>query len=395
MATGIAWAVSLPLSRRAVGVTRAAVAGGMVAGAALEAPAAGAAALVAGLGLLRRRPSSAPGMTAVGLALGVAAAGATTRWWPVAPKVPAVVRRAWSPLDLAAVVEGRGVAIVVNPSSGPALASDPADELRRLLPEATVLELGPELDLDDALRRAVAACDVLGVAGGDGTVNAAAGAAVEAGLPLLVVPAGTLNHFARDLGVTGPGDAVDALAAGRAVGVDVGLIAGQPFLNTASFGSYSELVDARERLEGMIGKWPALLVALVTVLRRTVPCEIDLDSRRRRVWLVFIGNCAYQPTGFAPSWRERLDDGLFDVRLVDADEPWARVRLLVSLAVGRLDSSRVYEAFTADRLHVRSHLGPMRLARDGETFDGPAAFTITKHPARLAVFAPRPGLPGS
>ncbi len=77
------------------------------------------------------------------------------------------------------------------------------------------------------------------------------------------------------------------------------------------------------------------------------------------------------------------------IRLVDGDAPRARLRLLAALLTGTLARSRVYETFTAERLHVCSLSGPMRLARDGEVFDGPAEFDIAKHPGRLSVFAPR------
>jgi diacylglycerol kinase family enzyme len=389
LAVGVGSVAALPLRRRP-GLRRAVAAGSIIIGAGLEVPAVGVASLGAGLAMLRRRPRPTPGVATAGVVLGGLAAAATTRWWPVAPRIPAEVQRTPTPVDIDAVADGSGVVFVVNPSSGPAYRSNPADDLREKLPDATVLELGEDLDLDDALAKARKEAKVIGVAGGDGTVNAAAGAAVEAGLPLLVVPGGTLNHFARDLGVTGVDDAAEALGQGHAVGVDLGVIAGEPFLNTASFGGYSELVDARERLEATIGKWPALVVALVTVLRRSVPCEVELDGEPHRVWMVFVGNCLYQPSGFAPAWRERLDDGLLDIRLVDGDEPHARLRLLAAVLTGQLARSRVYTTYTAERLHVRSLNGPMRLARDGETFDGPAEFDIAKHPDRLTVFAPRP-----
>ncbi len=188
--------------------------------------------------------------------------------------------------------------------------------------------------------------------------------------------------------MSGVDDAAEAMSKTQAVDVDLGLIAGKPFLNTASFGSYSELVDARESLEPTIGKWPAMVVALANVLRRSTPCEVEIDGTPRRVWMVFVGNCTYQPSGFAPSWRERLDDGLLDIRLVGAEQPYARLRLIAAVITGQLARSPVYEAFTAERLTVRSPSGPMRLARDGETFDGPAEFEIVKHPRRLTVLAP-------
>ena len=84
------------------------------------------------------------------------------------------------------------------------------------------------------------------VAGGDGTVRAASAIALETGLPLLVIPAGTFNHFAADLGVRSARDAVAALRAGEAVLVDVGIAAGRPFVNTSSTGVYVDLVHARQ-----------------------------------------------------------------------------------------------------------------------------------------------------
>jgi undecaprenyl-diphosphatase len=176
---------------------------------------------------------------------------------------------------------------------------------------------------------------------------------------------------------------------GSTVAVDVGTIAGRPFLNTASFGSYVDLVDARERLERKIGKWPALMVALVRVLRNAEPVDIEIDGRRSKVWMAFIGNCRYSPSGFAPTWRNRLDDDVLDVRLVGADAPFARVRLVWAVLTGTLSKTEVYRAeFVRGPITVRSLNGPMRLARDGETFSGPDEFTIEKASARLAVFVP-------
>jgi undecaprenyl-diphosphatase len=203
------------------------------------------------------------------------------------------------------------------------------------------------------------------------------------------VPAGTLNHLARDLGVQTVDDTIDAVRNGHTSEIDVGWIAGRPFLNTASFGSYVELVDARERLEGRIGKWPALAVALVRVLRHGTPVEVEIDGEPRSLWLVFVGNCRYLPDGMAPTWRERLDDGQIDVRLVDASHPFCRTRLIVAALTGTLRRSRVFETWQTTSVQVRSSDGPLRLARDGETFDGAETFEIAKDGTRLAVFTPR------
>ena len=90
--------------------------------------------------------------------------------------------------------------------------------------------------------------DLLGVAGGDGTQALVAGIAAEHDIPLLVISAGTRNHFALDLG-PGPGRPVDLpgrSADGEEVRVDLGMIADRPFVNNASFGAYAEIVQSPE-----------------------------------------------------------------------------------------------------------------------------------------------------
>jgi undecaprenyl-diphosphatase len=280
---------------------------------------------------------------------------------------------------------GKGLTVVVNRTAGSALSRDPVATLQAGLPDARIVQVDDGDDLVAALEDA-AGGRAVGIAGGDGSVNAAADVAQAAGKPLLVVPAGTLNHLARDLGLASVDDAVEAVRRGSAAAIDLATIDGQPFLNTASFGSYADLVDARERLQGVIGKWPAVVVALVRVLRRARPCEVEIDGKAMRVWMIFFGNCRYHPSGFAPSWRERLDDGRIDVRIVEGDAPWARVRLVFAVLTGRLGRCRVYSQRLAREVRVRSPHGPLRLARDGETFDGSDEFVVAKDGRTLPVY---------
>jgi undecaprenyl-diphosphatase len=284
--------------------------------------------------------------------------------------------------------EGKGLVVVVNPSAGSSQRA--AEELRAELPDAEVIELDDGDDLEAALRDAASRGCAIGVAGGDGSINTAAALAGETGKPLFVVPGGTLNHFAFALGLESIADAAKAVRDGRAVSVDRAVIDGNTFVNTASIGSYVDLVDARERLENRIGKWPAVVVALVRVLRGAHPIELELDGERRKVWMVFIGNCRYQPSGFAPSWRENLDDGELDIRIVDGARPWSRARLLLSVVTGRLARCGAYEQRYVRSIEVKSLKGRLRLARDGETFDGPEEFTITKADEPLLVYVPEP-----
>jgi len=330
-----------------------------------------------------------PGDVIVGAALGVGLARATTRLWPVAPHEPACARPHLARGHEKPSADGAGVHIAVNAGAGPAIVGgDMADQLKAALPGATIERVEAGDDLVATLQRLAVGAKAIGVAGGDGSINAAAQVAVDAGLPLVAIPGGTLNHLARDLGLTGVNDAVEAVREGEMVTIDVATIADQVFLNTASFGAYVDLVDTRERLEGRIGKWPAMLVALVQVLARSQPVTVRIDGQERSVWMIFIGNCRYHPHGFAPSWRERLDDGLLDIRTVSGTQPWARLHLVLSVISGRLGTCRVYEEMVARQIEVESLDGPMRLARDGEVFDGPARFVVRKLDRPLVVHVP-------
>lgn len=323
-----------------------------------------------------------PGDVVAGMALGAGVALATRRVWPAHPPVAALPHPARTDPELARP-SGKGVHVVTNPDAGPGTSGSPADVLVARLPDVELVE---DDDLGAALARARKGAQVLGAAGGDGSVNAAAEVALADGVPLLVVPAGTLNHFARDIGLQSSDDAVDALQAGTVAEVDVGLVAGEVFLNTASVGAYVDLVHLREKLEERIGKWPAFVVALARVLRSCPPVEVELDGIPRRAWMVFFGNCRYHPSGFAPGWRGRLDDRLVDLRVLAADVPHARLRLVLAALTGTLSRCRAYEQSTVRSVSVRSLQGPLRLSRDGEVFDGPEEFEVTKAVQRLQVY---------
>lgn len=369
----------------------AAVAAAFAAGAGQEVPAlAGPLAALATLVGYSRIRSGAhrPSDVAAGAALGAGAGLLTRRLWPVAPHEPAHVRTALTPADVEPSPRGGGLIVVVNPSAGS--SGRAGEELRDELPEAEVVEMEEGDDLREALEKAAGRGCAIGVAGGDGSINTAASIAADTGKPLFVVPGGTLNHFAYALGLESIADAARAVKEGRAVSVDRAVIDGQTFVNTASIGSYVDLVDAREKLEDRIGKWPAVVVALVKVLRQSRPIQLELDGERRRVWMIFIGNCRYQPSGFAPSWRERLDDGQLDVRIVDGTRPWSRARLLLSVMTGRLARCGAYEQRFVRSMTVKSLDGRLRLARDGETFDGPEEFIIAKADEPLRVYVPAP-----
>lgn len=290
--------------------------------------------------------------------------------------------------------------LVSNQRSGDPLY-DPADELAVALPGAVVLRAEPGVDLDVQLAAAVSAhagwVRAIGVAGGDGTVAAGAAIAGERRLPLVVVPTGTLNHFARDVGVYDLQEAVDAIQAGEAVAVDLALVEVHPgrgpdpetdmvtrmrcFINTASLGSYPDLVRLREAWQSRWGKWPAFAAALVVVLRNSEPVAVKIDGEWHSVWFLFVGNGPYHPRGMVPAWRPTLDSGLLDVRWLRADVRFSRTRAVAALIFGALGHSRVYGQREVAELDAELAV-PGMLATDGEVVENAGRFTfrVAKEP---------------
>jgi undecaprenyl-diphosphatase len=340
----------------------------------------------------------------VGAAVGTGVALATSRWWPVREQDEARAR----PLD--AVPElpgGAGLVLLSNQRSG-GPNTDPAEELQAALPKAVIVNADPERDLEEQLDAAVDQAGdtalAVGVAGGDGSVAAAAAVAGRRGLPLVVVPTGTLNHFARDVGVYDLQEAVDATGAGQAVAVDLALVdvhpghGGEPhtqsvkrlryFLNTASLGSYPDLVRLREQWEPRWGKWPAFAAALFVTLRRAEPVAVKMDGRWTKVWFIFVGNGPYAPRGMVPAWRPSLDSGLLDVRWLRADVRFSRLRALLGLLTGALGHSRVYGERQVNELDVELSV-PGHLATDGEVVEKAGRFTFRVAPRPIPVYRRR------
>ncbi|MEU9300259.1 phosphatase PAP2 family protein [Streptomyces sp. NPDC048269] len=291
-----------------------------------------------------------------------------------------------------ALPDGEGLTVVVNTGSGTA-ATAGLDVLRTRLPKAEVIACeGPDLAarLDEAASRAT----VLGVCGGDGTVNAAATTALRAGLPLAVFPGGTLNHFSMDLGLGGPEDTCRAVASGQAVHIGVGRFTpgpeGRPgyFLNNFSIGAYPELLRHRLRWGPRIGGGPAALLAAWQVLRAQRPVRLRLTGRPRSVWLLFAGNGTYHGTGPTPRRRDSLGEGLLDVRLVyGGGRPGPR--LLAAAFAGPLTRSPVHTATRLRSLRIGEIPAGTPLAYDGEYAEAPTSLVLDELPDALTVYRPR------
>ena len=214
--------------------------------------------------------------------------------------------------------------------------------------------------------------EILGAAGGDGSVASVAAVAVERGLPFVCVPYGTRNHFARDLGLDRD-DPVGALAgfAGEEHRVDVGRVGDRRFLNNVSLGVYAELVHRRERHRRR-GQVLAGMRALWLGLRKQRGVWATLDGEALRARIVLVANNAYELDLFSVGERERLDAG----------------RLHVYTARGWLPNA--WEERAGPRFTIRAPGPTLQAAIDGEpaVLGTPLEFEI--EPRALRVLVPRP-----
>ncbi|MGH3759604.1 bifunctional phosphatase PAP2/diacylglycerol kinase family protein [Actinophytocola sp.] len=332
-----------------------------------------------------------PSDVAAGAAIGVAASLATRHWWPHGTGLP---ERREPAVDAVELGEGEGLAVVVNPSSG-AESVDRTHEILARWPKADIIRVDPGVDVITTLEERIGDYRALAAAGGDGTVTRVADLAVRHGLPLVVVPAGTLDHFARDLGIEGLADIADATQVGSAIRVDVAdvLVENGPgarqrlrFINTASIGGYPEMVRLREKLETTHPRWLAAAFAMIRVLRHARPVPILLDDSRRLVWMLFVGNGSYQPKGFGAARRPTMASGLLDVRYLRADLPYSRARFVLAALTGTLRTSHVYRHYDATRTDIRILAGRERIAADGEVGPPGRRFTFHTRPGVLTVY---------
>lgn len=305
---------------------------------------------------------------------------------PLAPPNPVPQR---APEQVDPRPDGEGVTLVVNPASHSGEGTRVLKRVERSLPKAKVVTLGHDRFVE-TIEEAAKGCEVLAVAGGDGTVGTAAEIAMREGKPLAVFPAGTFNHFAKDSGAYPLEETLEAIKKGTVTKVDVAYLNDKLFLNTASVGDYIDFVRVREKHEKRIGKPLAALYAGLRTLRKDRTLRLRINGHDEEVNFVFIGNGQYQPKGFAPSMRERMDDGLVDLRTLRVAGIVSKLRMLVFLLSGEFARTSEYHELAAPELDIELLDGPSQVARDGELGETTDRLKIRVDWRALTTYRPAP-----
>lgn len=250
--------------------------------------------------------------------------------------------------------------------------------------------------LDDEARAAVkGGVDAVVAGGGDGTISTVAAALVGGQTPLGVLPLGTLNHFAKDLGISFDlAEAAKVIAAGNARPVDLARVNDRIFINNSSVGVYARAVVDRDatRSQLKLSKWPAMALAAVKTFVRAPMIQVRLDVEGKvdqlKTPLIFVGNNRYRLDLLKIGARDRLDEGVLSLYVARAQSRWGMLKLLLNGALGRLEQDRDFETLYPREVWMETRRSRLHLAADGEVMRMEAPLHYEILPAALNVLLP-------
>jgi len=294
---------------------------------------------------------------------------------------------------LAGPVKARSAILIVNARSrdGEAARAAVADKLKAHGINVLEHDCRSREQVTALIREQAQRVDLVAVAGGDGTMNAAAQGLLETGIPLGILPTGTANDLARTLDIPPDLDRAAAIiAAGHTRTIDLGSVNGKPFFNVASLGLSAELSKELTRdIKRRFGRLGYLVTALRVLARaRPFTAEIAADGERVRIKTlqVAVGNGRYYGGGNIVAQDAAIDDRKLDLYSLEFRQAWKLALLARAFRYGEHGAWDEVRAIRGDEFEVRTR-HPRPINADGEIVtQTPARFTL--HPRAVTVFAP-------
>lgn len=294
-------------------------------------------------------------------------------------------------------IKGLVVCGLINPKSGSvADVGEFHDTLVTMLESFGAradVRIADETDLTEQFKGCLAQCDVLLVAGGDGTILAAASVAAGSGKPLIIVPMGTMNMLGRDLGLPNGLAAVERLETASMREIDIGIVNERLFLNAVAFGSFSEVTEAREAMrapEKIIEAWSTYGRELVSVVmgigKRTIRWR-ELGYRRwRKSGALVI--CNNPVSGGFPDFFQRpaLDTG--ELAVYDFRSPNLLLTLLREAMRNAKEAPTALQALARREFIVDLPCQSIESVIDGETATLSTPIHIAIKPKAMRVLVP-------
>ena len=234
--------------------------------------------------------------------------------------------------------------------------------------------------------------------GGDGTISAAAGMAWKSGIPLGVVPAGTMNLFARSLLL--PLDiheVLTTLAGGHVRSVDIATANDRPFVHQFSAGMHARMVRIRDKMEfaSRFGKMRASLKAMLDVIRNPPKLDVRFDAeiaggKSRDAHKVSALSVSNNPFGESPlMFSDDPAGGKLGIYITEPLDTIGALKVVLDIVRGRLKENEAVHHTTAGRVELEfsKRRKTVTVVIDGELVDMPRTVEILQHPGELKVLA--------
>ena len=294
------------------------------------------------------------------------------------------------------------VALLINPGSGRREGARRLTELRAALEPGvgrlSVHPVGKGAPIAQAVAQARAeGADIVAVYGGDGSQSAAAGALAGTGTALAVLPGGTFNYYARELGIADLAAGLAALRGGRVARQDLAFVNHHPVLNNASFGVYPEILERREAFyrrwgRSRIGAYWAVLMTLRD-LRAPLIFDIQAGGRQRHIEspLIFAARNGLQLESLGLAGADQVRAGHYALFVARSHSRLGLIAASLRLAAGRTRPDRDFEMIVADDLSIDTTKRRKIVAHDGEKEWMDAPFRLQVQPGALRVMVPDRG----
>ena len=296
------------------------------------------------------------------------------------------------------------VKIIISSGAGPRDNTKAAEHLASIFKEAHIavdisLAHGGDEITELAREAARGPHEIIVAAGGDGTINSVAAAVLDTDKILGVLPLGTLNHFAKDLGIPVELEtAARTIVAGHTTEVDVAEVNNRIFLNNSSLGLYPMIVREREKRQRLgFGKWPAFIWATIQALRRypllDVRLRVNDELLHRTTPFVFVGNNEYAMDLFNIGARDRLDQGVLSIYITQRTSRLKLITLALRAVVGGLRNNKDFLELHSNEVKIATRHKRLRVAFDGEieVMKPPLEYRIRSRALRVIVPKPAPG----
>jgi YegS/Rv2252/BmrU family lipid kinase len=276
-----------------------------------------------------------------------------------------------------------------------------AQLVQSVLPGAGLEFVDDGCDIADMVKSAIdRGATIVAAGGGDGTINAVASELIGSDVTLGVLPLGTLNHFAKDVGI--PVEVEEALAVlrdGRTMSIDVGCVSGRHFLNNSGLGLYPDMVHNRvQRQKKGASKWVAMMIEGANAFRKyrllRLQFQVEGKTVHRRTPAVFVGNNDYSIEDTIASERTSLTDGQLCLYIPHSNNRVGLVWFSLRAFFGSPKSGSDFDKFMCTTFTINSHHKKLRVSIDGEVtmMQTPLEYCIKPAALRVQVPQPKPDL---